>query len=189
MAKKKLKTTKKEELTLTAKQAKFVELVLNGKGFTEAYMEAYEPPEGKSDHQIYNAVKRVRTKKAVKEALQKGMREVNVNQVLWTKEKAIVKLLKLLQRAEEDLESYGFSKNVVDAILGSIKELNQVAGTYFKDSKKYEVDMANLEIQRLRYELDKSRITGDDGDEVEDDGFLDAISAAAREVWSEEDDE
>lgn len=187
MAKKVVK--KKDEPQLTEKQSKFVEYVLNGDNYTEAYLKAYSPPEGKSEHQIYNAVKRVRTKKAVKEALQRGMREVNVNQVLWTKEKAIVKLLKLLQKAEDDLESYGFSKNVVDAILGSIKELNQVAGTYFKDSKKYEIDLANLEIQRLRYELDRARVAGDGDEETEDDGFLEAISVAAKDVWKDEGEE
>ncbi|MGL4253138.1 MAG: hypothetical protein ACRCR2_03645 [Fusobacteriaceae bacterium] len=178
--------TRKNPLELTAKQERFVRLVVEKNySFVDAYIDAYESTETNKSR-LDTAAKRIRNKPAVKAALNASLAQINTELVLWNKEKAIAKLLKVLQKAEDDLEIRGLSKTNTDTILNSIKELNAIAGTYFKDSKKYEIDLANLEISRLRYEMEKMKIEGDPEEEQEDDGFMDAIKAAVTNVWIEE---
>lgn len=176
----------KKEKTLTANQAKFVKLVVEkGYSYVKAYVEAYNSEET-DKVRLKNSAQRVVAKAHVREAIERQKAQVNMGVAVWNKEKAVSKLMKLLNKAEEDLEIKGLTKVNTDTVINTIKELNAMVGLNFKDQKKYEVDIANLEISRLRYELDKTKVEGPDDDDREDDGFMDAIKAEVGKIWSEE---
>lgn len=172
---------------LTQKESKFVEYVLEGNSYKDAYIKAYTPKVS-DDKKIYRASQRVRQRESVKHALQEGKAKVNIESILWNRDKSIETLLTVLYKAKEQMELKGISKSLSDTMLGSIRELNSIVGIHYKDYKKYEIDIAKLEIERLNYELNKKTKLADPNamEELEDDGFIDAMKSEISNIWNKQ---
>lgn len=190
---KKIKLTSKNtsgrdaETGLTQKQADWVELVLKGMDYTNAYKEVYKPKPSTSENAIRAAASRIRTKPAVAKALGEAKVKINTYQILWTKEMAIKELMSLLNKAKEELNYVPLNKTLSETILGSIKELNVIAGHSWKDQKAHEMALAKLEIERLNYELNKKTKLADPTEQelLEDDGFMEAMKGEVSKIWED----
>lgn len=184
---KKVKITKSKPLT--KKQAKFVEYVLSGDNYVDAYVKAFEvDTEARDIKSIRTSANQVRARASVAKALREGEAIVNVHNVVWTKEQALKELTDILEQAKSSIQDKGLNKVNVDLMLGTIKELNAISGVYYKDQKRYEADMKKIEVEQNRLKLEETKvqyvIEGPKADVGEDDDkFLEALENASTQVW------
>lgn len=83
----------------------------------------------------------------------------------------------------EDRATLGQIQNIEDA-LTRVQARKQAA---IDSLHRYGVDDARLEIELMRLDLQALKLGGQEA-EIEDDGFLEALSAEAGELWSDADD-
>lgn len=120
---------------LKPEERRFVHnMVYDGMNRLEAYLDAFscdmsENSENKILRKADNVLKREPVM-AYYEALMEEVRDRELNKAVWTKDVATQKLMKLVERAEAELEQEGKSLTVsrVNAIMQPIKELNLMHG-------------------------------------------------------------
>jgi Terminase small subunit. len=187
---------RKVKKPLTKQQAKFVEYVLEGNTYTDSYIKAYNVDTSKRTIQsIRTSANKLRTQTNIVKAIEEGQALVNIHNVVWTKEQSLKELTDILQQAKDDIQSRGMTKVNADLLLGTIKELNAVAGTYFRDQKKYEADIRKIEVDQARVELERTKvkyiIEGPESEDIgaNDDNFIEALENASSNVWEVPQDE
>lgn len=174
---------------LTNNQAKFVEYVLQGETYVDAYIKAFSvDTEKRGIKSIRTSANKLRAKTNVAKAISEGEAIVNLHNVIWTKEDSMRELTSVLDQAKNDIADKGLTKVNVDLLLGTIKELNAISGIYYKDQKRYEADMKKIEVEKSRLELEQTKvhyvINGPQSDgSQEDDQFLQALENASTQVW------
>ena len=110
------------------------EMVINGLNADEAYSVAFNAPlTEESKKSIHNKATRRLNKPNVKSLYEAKMEEVRSEQVkksVWSKEKSEEKLVRLIEKAEEDLYENGEKITMarLSAIMQPIKELNMING-------------------------------------------------------------
>lgn len=174
---------------LTSNQAKFVEYVLQGDTYVDAYIKAFAvDTEKRSIKSIRTSANKLRAKTNIAKAISEGEAVVNLHNVIWTKEDSLKELTDILNKAKTDIDDRGLNKVNVDLLLGTIKELNAISGIYYKDQKRYEADMKKIEVEKSRLELEQTKVhyvingPQNEGGQ-EDDQFLQALENATTQVW------
>ena len=125
-------------MKLTAKQEKFVNGLISGLSQRQAYINAGYSTTGHSELTIdSNASRLFKNNKVL--ARYNELMEEHKNEALWTRKDAVNTLKWLLQKSMKSITDYddGYvKKGTADAILGTVKELNQLELLYPLDVKK-----------------------------------------------------
>ncbi|WIF95035.1 terminase gpP N-terminus-related DNA-binding protein [Caminicella sporogenes] len=85
--------------------------------------------------------------------------------------------------------------NGINACMDQLRKLIEAKAKIAHDSEKLQIEKEKFEFDKYKadielklkqekLELEKTKITGDEG-EIEDDGFLDALSKEAKKVWND----
>lgn len=125
-------------MKLSAKQEKFVNGLISGLSQRQAYINAGYSTQGHSELTIdSNASRLFKNNKVL--ARYNELMEEHKNEALWTRKDAVNTLKWLLQKSMKSITDYddGYvKKGTADAILGTVKELNQLELLYPLDVKK-----------------------------------------------------
>lgn len=198
---------------LNDKQMLFCLLYIRCFNATKAYQKAY----GSSYiTAMQNGCKLLRNTK-VKEEIQK-LKQDRVNRELFTEEDVFRKYIDIAFADIKDYTEFGKKEvayvdkrgmeHKAEISYVDLKECDEVDGTIIseisqgKDGVKVKLadrlkalqwlsDHMDLttEKQRAEIELLRARTKTDDGEELEDDGFIDALNGSAKEDWSDEEED
>lgn len=112
---------------LTARQSKFAALVVEGHGLSDAYRRSYST-DNMSDASIHSEASRLRHDPKVSPIIEAGISEAMGNAV-WSRRRAITRLLELNDRALSEIEDGNITPTVVSAFTTSLDRLNRLHGT------------------------------------------------------------
>jgi len=113
-------------MKITPQQEAFCQSVANGSNYSTAYREAYPRSQKWKDKTVNESASRLYSKVYARvEEIQLEIAKQN----LWTREKSVAALKKIVESEEE------FAKP--NDIISAVKELNSMHG--FNDPKKYEI--------------------------------------------------
>lgn len=127
-------------LGLTPKQEKFVQALISGLSQRQAYIKAGYSTKGKTDNYIDKEASLLFRNRKVFERYQELIEE-HKQKALWTREESINTLKWLIQQSMVSIRKVdgGYVRQgTSNAILGAIKELNQLELLYPLDQKKAE---------------------------------------------------
>jgi hypothetical protein len=133
-----------ETVALTAKQEKFVLNVIAGMSQRSAYRDAY-PNSRMKDETVDNKASKLLKNAKVRARYDELMAEAKKD-AIWTREKAIEKLLFLVEAAETSIHENGVRQANSSAFLNAIKELNAVENVYEQAKLQTEYLKAKLEL-------------------------------------------
>ena len=131
-------------MALTAKQEKFVLNVVAGMSQRSAYRDAY-PNSKMRDNVVDNKASLLLKNEKVMVRYNELMAEAKKD-AIWTREKAIEKLLFLVQAAEDSIQQDGVRQANSSAFLNAVKELNAVENVYEQAKLQTEYLKAKLEL-------------------------------------------
>ncbi|WP_277630387.1 terminase small subunit [Atopococcus tabaci] len=139
---------------LTAKQELFVQGLVSGLSQREAYRRAYPNATKWKDNAIDSNASTLLKNTKVSQRYQELMGE-HKKKALWTREKAVEKLLFILQVAEDEMNDVGLEPAVKGAYIDAIKELNKLESVYDEQQARVEGIRANTELTKLKSKLIK----------------------------------
>lgn len=161
---------------LTANQEKFTQGVVAGLTLTEAYKQSYDAKNMKQET-IYSKSSLLWKQDKIRARYQELISGSSLLGV-WTREKAFSERMWLLERTKQTIEDEGEVRQSTGSVMN--QTLDAMEDLSFNDPK-LKAMREELEIEKLRQE-----ITGDDEDEVNDDGFIEALNGAGADLWEEE---
>lgn len=112
---------------LTARQSRFAALVVEGHGLSDAYRRSYST-DNMSDASIHSEASRLRHDPKVSPIIEAGISEA-MGDAVWSRKRAITRLLELNDRALSEIEDGNITPTVVTAFTSSLDRLNRLHGT------------------------------------------------------------
>lgn len=143
---------------ITEKQEHFVQGLIKGLSQRQAYMESYNADRMKPETIDESASKLLKNPKVAArfEELRGEIIEAEKRKLLWTREQSISKLKDLAEKAENEIKESGIRTAAVNALLGAIKELNDMEGfkvqkiEHFGSMDINSPNMGELTVEELR---------------------------------------
>lgn len=112
---------------LTARQSRFAALVVEGHGLSDAYRRSYST-DNMSDASIHSEASRLRHDPKISPIIEAGISEA-MGDAVWSRKRAITRLLELNDRALSEIEDGNVTPTVVTAFTSSLDRLNRLHGT------------------------------------------------------------
>lgn len=99
----------------------------------------------------------------------------------------VVKVQSGIEKGEHtDLKEYAGILGQIQSVEDALTRVQARKQKAIEALHRFGYDDARLELDMMKFELDLAK-QGGDGDETEEDGFMDAINAVAGEVWGDSD--
>ncbi len=100
----------------------------------------------------------------------------------------VVKVQSGIEKSEHtDLKEYAGILGQIQSIEDALTRVQARKQKAIEALHRFGYDDARLELDMMKFELELTK-QGGDGNETEDDGFIDAMNAIAGEVWGDDDD-
>ena len=134
-------------MSLTTKQAIFVQRLIEGYSQREAYKFAYNCEKMKDESIDIEASKLFNNPK-ISLRYQELLDEYK-EKAKWNRSKAEEKLMWLLDKSQEDIEYRGLKQANSNSMLNTIKELNTLTDLYPKKNKEEDINLEDREAEKI----------------------------------------